>query len=157
MEGLLENGISAEGNIAEKELLVKGAVKCIIEELYMIARKEMFKSQLVFAHLGGAARGIEEVLSGIENRRRGQAHKSAIYTLSQLNKAVIELLRVGSPSQGSGAGSRKKMQMMLKQRLKLLRKKQLQLRLKQHQRKLLRKNQQLRKQHLKRQPLKKQL
>ncbi len=118
VEGLLGGGMAGVGiGTAEKELVVKEAVKRVIEELYMLSRKSMFKSQLVFTHLGGAARGIEETLSGIENRRRGQARDSAIYALCQLNKGVIELLRAGSSSQGSGSGSRKKMQMMLSRQM----------------------------------------
>jgi hypothetical protein len=116
-EGLLGKGISADVSIEEKELVVKRAINRVIEELYMIARKSRFKSQLVFTHLGGAARGVEEVLSGIENKRRGQAHDSAIYALGQLNKGVIELLRASSSGQGSGSGSKKKMRMMLDQQM----------------------------------------
>ncbi|MDZ7860428.1 MAG: DUF4175 family protein [Candidatus Krumholzibacteriota bacterium] len=110
-------GSPAEGTASEKQMFVEAAIRDIVEELYEITRKSMFRSRLVFTHLGCAARGAEGVLDAIENRRHGKARDSSRYALGHLNKGVIELLRANSSSNGGGGGAKKKISDMLNRQM----------------------------------------
>lgn len=107
-----------EGLITE-QLILKDAVAVITEDLYRTARATMAVSGKVFRHLGEALGEMEASLHRIEDRKYAQASVSADRAYTELNLAVVELLRASSSSGGGSGGTSERMQMMLEQQLSI--------------------------------------
>ncbi len=97
-------GVDREGLIAE-QLVLKSAVRRITEDLSILARKSMTLTNKVFMHLGASLKRIDSVLDGIEEQRFNEAESAAVEARTNLNLAVIEILRASSSGGGSGTGS----------------------------------------------------
>jgi hypothetical protein len=114
-----QGGRSGAQDLIEEELVVKGAVQKISQNLYQVARKTMALSPNVFIRLGLAQKEIDLALGAMEEGRSLEASEASARAYRAMNLAAIELLRTSVSQGGSGGSGRERMQQLLKQQLSL--------------------------------------
>ncbi|UCF04373.1 MAG: hypothetical protein JSV33_10540 [bacterium] len=100
-----------------EQVVLKGAVEAITDDLYEAARMTMSLSAALFMNVGMALGEIEKALSGLEQKNRDVAWVAGRRAYFHINRSVIELLRSSVSSSSRGKNSRRRMQNMLDQQM----------------------------------------
>jgi len=106
-------------DLIDKQLVVKGAVRRVTENLSGAFSGAAFTLKNVFLQLGSASLHIEKVLRASENFRDPGEKAYASRAMTSLNRAVMEMLKASSSQSGSGQGMKKKMTGMMKQQFSI--------------------------------------
>ena len=99
-EEFLGSGESAED--AERQLVIREAIRSVRDQLYETARESMAISYAVFMHVGRALSDAEVVIQNLERRNRSGASEGAGRVYESLNIAAVELLRISTALGSSG-------------------------------------------------------
>jgi hypothetical protein len=111
LDDLIAYGRAVAAVRREPQVVLREAVRTIMNELYVTARKTMAVSGTVFMHLDRAMNEYDLVLLSIDQQRQGDVTRHAERACESLNLAAVELLRVSASMGGcSGQGSEGKMQ-----------------------------------------------
>ena len=105
--------------LIDRQLVVKGAVRRVTDNLYSAFSGAAFSLRNVFLQLGSVSASIDRVLSASENMRDPGERTYAQRAMTGINRAVMEMLKASSSQSGSGGGMKKKMTGMMKQQFSI--------------------------------------
>ncbi len=105
--------------LIDRQLVVKGAVRRVTENLHQAFSGAAFSLRNVFLQLGSVSASIDRVLSASENMRDPGERTYAERAMTGINRAVMEMLKASSSQSGSGGGMKKKMTGMMKQQFSI--------------------------------------
>lgn len=105
--------------LLEEQLVIREAVKQVVNDLMSAARRSVSISNSVFIILGSAINRINAAIEAMENRKFSAAALTAGGVGPDLNAAAIELLESSSSSGGSGGSAGEKMSRMMQQQVSL--------------------------------------
>jgi hypothetical protein len=115
-------GLDGRGDrieVIDRQLVVKGAVRRITNNLYDAFSGASFALRNVFLQLGSASSHMDKVLRASENFREPGERNHAERAMTSLNRAVMEMLKASSSQSSSSAGMRQKMRGMMKKQFSL--------------------------------------
>ena len=127
-ERVWEDFISGEGEAdrAERQLLIREAIRTVRGQLFTTAKETMSVSNAVFMHLSRALDGAEAVIEEVERSGGGNAAGgnravgAAGRVYERLTLAAVELLRISaSLGGGGGEGSQQMMNSLMQSQLSI--------------------------------------